>query len=47
MFCVDFDLFRSNLKLKKDIQAGNKCLRINEWAVSEAIGRMPLPKRIL
>lgn len=27
-----------SLKVKRDIQAENKCLRIKEWAVSEATG---------
>lgn len=31
-FCIDFDLFRSNLKPERDCQAGNKCFMIKEWA---------------
>lgn len=27
-----------SLKVKRDIQAGNKCLKIKEWVVREATG---------
>lgn len=27
-----------HLKVKRDIQAGYKCLRIKEWVISEAMG---------
>lgn len=34
------------LKVKRDIQAGNKCLRIKEWVVSEAREMVTLLKKI-